>query len=88
MLKPNFGYGATILYTCCTESQLTRLKNLKNKAMRSILQLNRFTSTTFMLDALRWLKVRKRLELNTLIFIQKMKIEETPEYLTELLKYG
>ena len=44
---------------------------LQNKAMRSILQLNRFTPTTLMLDALRWLNVHKRLELNTLNFIKK-----------------
>ena len=55
--------------------------------MRSILQLNRYTPTTFMLDALRWLNVHKRSELNTLNFIQKMKIGEAPEYLTEQLKY-
>ena len=44
--------------------------------MRSILQLNRFTTTTFMLDALSWLNVRKILELNKLNFIQKIKIGE------------
>ena len=52
--------------------------------MRSILQLNRFTLTTFILDALRW---HKRLELNTLNFIQKLKIGKAPKYLTEQLKY-
>ena len=87
MLKPHFEYGSTILYTCCTKQQLTRLQKLQNKAMRSILQLNRFTPTTFMLDALRWLNAHKILELNTLNFIQKMKIGEVPEYLTEQLKY-
>ena len=53
MLKPNFEYGTTILYTCCTEQQLTRLQKLHNKTVCSILQLNRFTPTTFILDALR-----------------------------------
>ena len=32
--------------------------------MRSILQLNRFTRTTFMLDALRWLNVHERFNIN------------------------
>ena len=40
-----------------------------------------------MLNALRWLNVRKILELNTLNFIQKINIEEAPEYLTEQLEY-
>ena len=87
MLKPHFEYGSTILYTCCTEQQLTRLQKLQNKAMHSILQLNRFTRTTFMLDALGWLNVHKRLELNTLNFIQKIKIGEATEYLTKQFKY-
>ena len=87
MLKPHFKYGSTILYTCCTDQQLTRLQKLQNKMMRSILQLNRFTPTTFVLDALRWLNVHKSLKSKTLNFIQKMKIGEAPEYLTEQLKY-
>ena len=39
MLKPHFEYlyGSKILYTCCTEQQLTRLQKLQNKAMRSLL---------------------------------------------------
>ena len=40
-----------------------------------------------MLNAPRWLNVHKRLELNALNFIQKMKIKGAPEYLTEQLKY-
>ena len=72
MLKPHFEYGSMILYTCCTEQQLTRLQKLQNEAIRSLLQLNRFTPTTFMLDAMGWLNVQKRLELNTLNFIHKI----------------
>ena len=87
MLKTHFEYGSTVLYTHCTEQQLTRLQKLQNKAMRSILQLNIFTRTIFVLDALRWLNVCKILELNTLNFIQKIKIGKTPEYLTKQLKY-
>ena len=39
-----------------------------------------------MLDALRWLNMRKRLELNMLNLIQKIQIR-APEYITEQLKY-
>ena len=48
MLKPDFEYRSI------------RRQKLQNKAMRSIKQLNRFTSITFMLVARRWLNVRKR----------------------------
>ena len=43
MLKPHFEYGSTILYKCCSKQQLKRLQKLQNKALRSILRLNRFT---------------------------------------------
>ena len=41
MLMPHFEYGSTMN----SEQQLTRLQKLQNKAMRSILQLNRFPTT-------------------------------------------
>ena len=57
MLKPNLEYGSTILYKYCTEQQLTILQKLWNKAMHSVLQLNRLNPITLMLDELRWLNV-------------------------------
>ena len=71
MLKLHFKYGSTLLYTCCTEQQLTRLQKLQNKTMHSILQLSRFTPITFMIDALRWLNVHKRVELKRAEFYSK-----------------
>lgn len=87
MIKPHFEFGSTILYTCCTKTQIERLQKLQNKAMRSILKCNRYTSIQHMLDSLKWLNITQRLEFNTLNFIQKMKIGSAPEYLTEQLKY-
>ena len=40
-----------------------------------------------MLDVLRWLNVYKKLKLNTLNFIKKIKIGKAPDCLTEQLRY-
>ena len=55
--------------------------------MRAILKVNRLTSTSWMLDTLKWLNIRERLQVNTIYFIRKMKIGDVPEYLTEQLRY-
>ena len=47
MLKPHFEYESTILHTCCTEQQLTRLQKLQNKPTRSILQQTDFYTNYF-----------------------------------------
>lgn len=87
MIKPHFEFGSTILYTCCSTTQIERLQKLQNKAMRSILKCNIYTPIRLMLDTLKWLNIHQRLELNTLQFIHKMKIGNAPEYLTEQLGY-
>ena len=40
-----------------------------------------------MLNALKWMNVKKRLEMNTLQFIQKIKTGDGFKYLTEQLRY-
>lgn len=87
MIKPHFEYGSTVLYTCCSLQQQARLQKLQNKAMRSILKCNRFTSIRYMLDALKWLDIKQRLQLNTICFIQKIKMGNAPECLLEQIRY-
>ena len=55
--------------------------------MRTILKCNRFASIEYMLDTLNLLNVKQRLQLNTVVFIQKMKMGCAPEYLTQQLRY-
>lgn len=87
IIRPHFEFCSTILYTCCTAGQIERLQKLQNKAMRTILKLNRYTSINFMLTTLKWLNIKQRLELSTISFIQKLKKGEAPEYLTEQITY-
>ena len=51
--------------------------------MRAILKVNRLTSTSWILDTLKWLNIRERLQVNTIYFIRKMNIGDTPDDLTE-----
>lgn len=87
IIKPHFEFGSTILYTCCLETQIERMQKLQNKAMRCILKCNRYTPISVMLDSLQWLNIKQRLEMNTLCFVQKMKMGNAPEYLCENIKY-
>lgn len=65
-IKAHFEYDWTILYSCCTTNQIERLKELQNKAMRTILKCNRYPSTNFMLESLKCLNIKQRLALNTI----------------------
>lgn len=87
IIKPHFEFGSTILYTCCTKTQIERLQKLQNKAMRSLLKCNRYTSIQFMLESLKWLNIQQRLKFNTIYFIQKMKIGCAPEYMLDEIRY-
>ena len=86
-IKPCFEFGSAMLYSCCSDQQIIRLQKLQNKAMRAILKVNRFTSTSWMLDELKWLNVRERLQVNTIYFIRKMKICDAPDYLIQQLRF-
>ena len=85
IIKPHFEFGSTILYSCCSDQQIIRLQKLQNKAMRAILKVNSLTSTSWMLDTLKWLNIKERLQ--DIYFIRKMKIGNAPDYLTEQLRY-
>ena len=73
IIQPHFEFGSAILYNCCTETNINRLQKLQNKAMRTILRRNRYTSINTKLRTLKWLNIKQRLKLNTLKFICKMK---------------
>lgn len=82
IVKPHFEYCSTLLYLCNVES-IERLQKLQNRAMRTILLCDRFTSVKLMLNALKWINVKDRIELNVLVFIFKIKNGMTPKYLQD-----
>ena len=87
IIKPHFEFGSTVLYSCSSGQQIIRLQKFQNKEMRAILNVNRLTSTSWLLDTLKWLNIRERLQVNTIYFIHKTKIGDAPDYLTEQLRY-
>ena len=71
IIKRHFEFGSTILYSCCSDQQIIRLQKLQNKAMRAVLKVNRLTSTSWMLDTLKWLNIKERLRVNTIFYSLK-----------------
>lgn len=86
MLKPHFEYCASILFTFNAE-MMNRLQKLQNRGMRTILKLNRYTSKTFMLEALKWMSVSQKIKMSVLILVYKIKNKMLPTYLTNRLVY-
>ena len=79
-VKPHFEYCASLLYLC-NITQKTRLQKLQNKAMRTILKCDRYSSITSMLESLNWLNINQRLYMMAMVFVFKIKHNLCPEYL-------
>ena len=79
MIKPHFEFGSTIIYTYFTTQQLNRLQKLQNRAIRSIPKCNRYLPIDNMFNYLKWLNIRKRDEIYTLIFIYKIRTGDVPQ---------
>lgn len=84
IIAPHFDYCASILFLC-HDGDLQRLQKQQNRAMRIILQCSKFTSISFMLDALQWLSIKQRIYFNTLVLIYKAINKLLPEYMSHKL---
>src|SRR5436190_4025821 len=80
IIAPHFEYCATIL-AGMVETQLTKLQVAQNRAMRVILQCDRYTKVEIMLHALQFMSIRQRLYYNVCIFVFKMVHGILPEQL-------
>lgn len=70
IIAPHFEYCATLLLNM-GETELNNLQIAQNRAMRVILQCNRYTKVEDMLKAVQFMSVRQRLYYNVCIFIFK-----------------
>lgn len=86
IVEPHFTYCASILFLC-NETDLQRLQVLQNKCLRNVLEVDRYTSSEPMLNALSLLSVNQIIIFRTLIFIYKIISGETPMYLTSRIKF-
>lgn len=66
-----------------SDTDISKLQKLMNKAMRSILQVHKLTSIQLMLDTLCWLSVQQRIYYNSLVFVYKIENKQMPQYLQE-----
>lgn len=80
IIAPHFEYCNTIL-AGMGETQLTKLQVAQNRAMRVILQCDRYTKVERMLHALQFMSIRQRLRYNVCIFVFKMVNGMLPEQL-------
>lgn len=87
IIAPHFDFCATILFLS-KKSEMDRMQKLQNRAMRTILKCNKYTSVDLMLETLQWLSIKQRIYLRTFITIFNLKNKTLPEYLQSNLKYS
>lgn len=85
IIAPHFEYCATLLIDM-GETQLNKLQVIQNRAMRVILQCNRYTKIEHMLQALQFMSIKQRLYYNVCIFIFKIIHNMAPKYLRDRLE--
>lgn len=86
LISPHTDFCSSILFLL-NETQLNELQQQQNRAMRAILNRNRYASVTQMLQELDLLSVRQRISFNVLLMVHKMKKGLLPQYLTQNLSY-
>lgn len=86
MIAPHFEYCASILYLG-NEGDFEQLQNQQNRAMRIILKCKKRNSVSDMLHALQFLNVKQRVKFLTMVFIQKIRYGNLPNYLSRKMKY-
>ena len=84
IILPHFNYCSSLLISC-TKNDIDRLQIQQNKAMRIILNCNKYTPVVDMLQTLGWLPIRESIEKANLILIYKIEHRQLPAYLNEFL---
>ena len=86
IIAPQFEYCASLLIGI-SDYDLRYLQKLQNQAMRIILRCNRRTKIKDMLEALKFMNIKQRIEYNVYIMIFKMVNRLCPEYLANSINY-
>lgn len=84
IVLPYFSYSSTLLYMC-RQSDISRLQKLQNRAMRYILNGNKYSKIQNMLKTLGWLDIQSFIKFNCMMFIHKINLGMLPPYLSDLL---
>lgn len=86
IIAPHFIYCPTILFMF-NNSEFYSLQKIQNKALRSILNCNSYTSIRFMLEQVEILSVRQIIMLNVFIFLFKLLNNMLPTHLLEYCSF-
>ena len=81
IVAPHYDLCSTIMLNY-SEVCIYVLQRTQNRAMRTILMLNRYTRVADMLEVLGFMSIRRRIYYNVVLFVCKMKNGLTPLYLT------
>lgn len=84
IIYPHFNYCSSLLISCSVQDK-KRLQVLHNKGMRVILNCDRYTPISNMLDQLGWISVEQSIERANLILIYKIEKNLVPTYLKSFL---
>lgn len=87
IVAPHFDFCSSILYLA-SKVDMALFQKLQNKGMRMILDCNKFSSSTAMLEALQWLNIKQRITFNTMLTIFKIKNRMLPDYLHKNIIYN
>ena len=83
MVTSNLDYCNSLLYGIAGH-QLLRLQRIQNTAARLILQRDRWSSATTMLNELHWLPIKKRISFKVLLMLYKAINGLAPDYISAL----
>ena len=82
---PSIDYGS-VAWGATSSANIERLAKLQKRAARTILHAEFNTPSAFMFKELGWLSVADRLKFNKAVLIYRALNNQTPEYISKLLK--
>lgn len=86
IVQPHLIYCSTIIFLS-SQSDIERLQILQNKCLRNIMRVDRFTSSSILLDTLNLMSVKQTIIFYTILFIHKMVHNYAPKYLTKRIRF-
>jgi len=86
LIVSQIDYCSSILFMC-NQQQMNSLQVLQNKALRAILNRNRYERVNDMLRDADLLSVQQRVNYNTMKLIYKAEHQRLPSYLCDLFTY-
>ena len=86
LILPNMDYCCTV-WGCATKTGVIRLQRLQNRALRIILREGPRAHIEDMLNKIKWMSVKQRMDYNKLVLMWRIVNNKAPPYLTENFKY-